>query len=124
MNIPARPNTSPVSRTSLSEAIVGIGLFAVLLWSACTASPNTGSDTDRGRPGGDPAFERITSRQLVVTGFDPRGEARDLTRQALFSVEPPGVARVSGDGVVTPSAGGDGVVLVEAGGLAAGFAPR
>ena len=44
---------------------------------------------------------RDAARQLVVTGTTD-GRPRDLTRQATYTVSPPGVVAVDAGGCVTP----------------------
>jgi Protein of unknown function (DUF1553)/Protein of unknown function (DUF1549) len=55
-------------------------------------------------------------QQFVVTGPSTPETVRDLTRQARYTVQPPGIAEVSPTGKMTPKGNGSGVVLVEADG--------
>ncbi len=55
-------------------------------------------------------------QQVAVTGIDADGSVRDLTAAARFTIDPPGLARVSRSGVVTPVADGFGRLRIEANG--------
>ncbi len=55
-------------------------------------------------------------QQLAASIEDPDGTARDVTRAARFSVEPPGIAEVSPTGLVTPKADGRATLRVESAG--------
>ncbi len=68
----------------------------------------------------------LTPRQFVLNGPDARqrllvtsstgGRLLDLTRGAVFQAEPPGIVRISPEGVVTPAADGTATLLATAGG--------
>jgi hypothetical protein len=63
--------------------------------------------------------ERVTlsgpydGRQLVVSVPGPGGIVRDVTRDAVYQAEPPGVVHVTPDGYVRPGRPGEATVRVE-----------
>ena len=61
---------------------------------------------------------RDAARQLVVTGTTD-GRPRDLTRQATYTVSPPGVVAVDAGGCVTPLREGTAAVTATAGAASA-----
>ncbi len=63
-----------------------------------------------------------STRQLLVTGLDAAGKARDLTRGVAYSAHPAGVVAVDAVGFVTPLADGTATVTASAGGLSASVA--
>lgn len=61
---------------------------------------------------------RLSSSQLTVD-FPINGQLRDLTREAIYSVQPAGVVEVSSSGSVKPLADGEATVRVDVRGEAA-----
>ncbi len=57
-----------------------------------------------------------SGRQLLVTQTTPDGRQRDLTHQARYTSEPPGIVRVSDQGFVRPTAKGEASIRIEANG--------
>ena len=97
-------------------AVLVAGLPASLLLAA---DPPAGEQIviSTGEPGNGPVRVIGTEghRQLVVSAV-PAGadaeQARDLTRQAIYRVEPETLAKVTPEGVVVPSADGQGEIVV------------
>jgi hypothetical protein len=55
-------------------------------------------------------------RQLIVTGEDAAHRQRDLTHEAHYQAEPPGVVRITGQGYVRPAGKGEAAITITAAG--------
>jgi hypothetical protein len=70
----------------------------------------------------EPAVVRLdggrSQWQVVVSRQEADGAFRDLTREARYTLSPPGIASVGGEGVVRPIADGRAVLRIEAEGQA------
>src|SRR5262245_21996850 len=62
---------------------------------------------------------RDATRQLLVTGTDATGRARDLTREVTYSAAPADIVKIDANGVVIPLKEGTATITAKSGAFSA-----
>ncbi len=94
---------------AVALAMVGTSAFAGDLDQIQTIQIDPGNFTLAGRD---------AWRQLLVTGQQASGQARDWTGKATYDAEPAGIVRIDSTGLVTPIKDGKATITVSAAGVA------
>ncbi len=118
MRLPAapKPRLGSAPGPTIGLRVIGFWLFILLIVSVGRAGTPIDARIEV-FPSVIDLAHGATHQQIVVTAIDSQKQYRDATRRSRFAVEPPEIARISSQGVVTPSSAGDGVLIVDAEGL-------
>lgn len=109
------PPEFPPIRTRHAIHLATLALSSFAMPPEAEAGPGSASSLSI-----EPPFIRLADpgdrQQVVVTAVAGDGALRDVTREAVFAIDPPHVAQVSDSGVVTPGDGGSARLIVRLGG--------